>query len=221
MLAPAAPAPPGPITTVAAGVPFFTAINVGTIAAILKAPIAPAAAKWCAFGLVAYCSAWSSTLLSMRTMLLAAARGQPFSINMVPNMDWFNALRMPSWTPPGVAFPIAWLLVSKPTQMAACVRLTSALGSPPWAVISLWALHLSLGDAWNEVFFERQRVGLGAVVIIIFYAALLATAVTFARLDRMAGLLMLPTCLWVTVAASLNLAIWWLNRGALLSQQND
>ena len=29
-----------------------------------------------------------------------------------------------------------------------------------------------------------------------------------------AGLLMLPTCAWVTVAASLNLSIWRLNRAA-------
>ena len=78
----------------------------------------------------------------------------------------------------------------------------------------LWTTHLSLGDAWNEVFFNQQRVGAGAAVIGAFYLALLATAAAFASLDTLAGLLMLPTCAWVTVAASLNLSIWRLNRAA-------
>ena len=107
--------------------------------------------------------------------------------DMVPNMQWFAELRMPPWTPPGWLFPVAWLLVSKPTQVArslahniymrdvpilpygpsgltitdaqavpmwsqvaATMRLT-ACGSVAWGPISLWAVHLALGDAWNEV----------------------------------------------------------------------
>ena len=63
-------------------------------------------------------------------------------------------------------------------------------------------------------FFNQQRVGAGAAVIGAFYLALLATTAAFASLDTLAGLLMLPTCAWVTVAASLNLSIWRLNRAA-------
>jgi tryptophan-rich sensory protein len=41
--------------------------------------------------------------------------------------------------------------------------------------------------------------------------AILATIVPFCRVDRLAGLLLVPYLLWVSFAAALNLAVWQLN----------
>ena len=38
-----------------------------------------------------------------------------------------------------------------------------------------------------------------------------ATAITFIRLDRIAGMCLLPLIVWVTFAATLNAALWRLN----------
>mmetsp|Transcript_6639 Transcript_6639/g.20921 ORF Transcript_6639/g.20921 Transcript_6639/m.20921 type:complete len:300 (-) Transcript_6639:22-921(-) len=207
--------PPFRLAPLVAGVPFYAALNVALLRTVLTLGprVAPAAVvRWSAFIFVAFFTSWASSVADGAEMLLAAARGQVLMPNMVPNMAWFDALRMPSWTPPGIVFPIAWLLVSKPTQVAACLRLTSCCSGVAWGPISLWAVHLCLGDAWNSVFFTQQRVGWGVAVISVFYGALLSTAYAFSRVDRVAGLLMLPTCCWVTVAASLNWSIWLLNR---------
>jgi tryptophan-rich sensory protein len=112
-----------------------------------------------------------------------------------------------------------WLIVSKPTQYAAVWRLvnycqknacdaTMGLSIPLLA----YSIHLSLGDAWNKVFFGTESTGRGLGVISAFWTVLWSTAYIFYRVDTISGLLLLPTCLWVTVAASLNWSIYRLNR---------
>ena len=120
----------------------------------------------------------------------------------------------------GWVFPIMWLVVSKPTQFAAIWRLIIATslskkveGGARLLSVPLLAYcaHLSLGDAWNKVFFGTESTGLGLVVICAFWSVLWLSACLFYRADPYAGLLLLPTCLWVTVAASLNWSIHLLN----------
>ena len=65
----------------------------------------------------------------------------------------------------------------------------------PWVPqLAAYCLHLALGDAWNKVFFGQQKVAAGALMITVFYGALLASAYLFSLVDPMAGLLMVPTC---------------------------
>ncbi|KAJ1451112.1 TspO/MBR family-domain-containing protein [Pelagophyceae sp. CCMP2097] len=129
--------------------------------------------------------------------------------NQPPDMEWYKSLNRPSWEPPGIVFPIMWLLISKPTQLLAVARISAA--GPNWPALALYCAHLSLGDAWNRVFFGEKRIRLSTLVISTFYTALLATAGVFAKIDVKAGLLMLPTCAWVAVASALNFAVRRLN----------
>ena len=96
-----------------------------------------------------------------------------------------------------------WLLVSKPTQLLAVAKVCSsgtsegeeAPAALPWVPqLAAYCLHLALGDAWNKVFFGQQKVAAGALMITVFYGALLASAYLFAQVDATAGLLMVPTC---------------------------
>jgi len=106
-----------------------------------------------------------------------------------------------------------WLIVCKPTQLVAVSRiLKSGVSSKCWPVLAVYCTHLSLGDAWNEVFFGCQRIGLGAVVVSAFFGFLLASATLFYDVDEMAGKFMIPTCAWVFVATALNLSIYFQNK---------
>ena len=105
-----------------------------------------------------------------------------------------------------------WLIVSKPTQLMGVSRMLESKDGPHWGRLALYTTHLALGDSWNQVFFGCQRVGLGAIVIGIFWDMLAISSWAFYQVDPKAGILLLPTQAWVTVATALNLSIYKLNK---------
>lgn len=146
---------------------------------------------------------------------LSAATRQVLDPNAIAgDADWYDKLIKPSWNPPGWLFPIMWLIVSKPTQLVSVATLLKRnINSKQLPLLLIaYCAHLSLGDAWNKVFFGLQCKGLGAVVISKFYAMLLLSTYLFSTADKTAGLFMLPTCGWVTVATALNWNIYLANK---------
>jgi len=169
---------------------------------------------------------------------MSTASSQVLDPNVTPgDAKWYVKLRKPSWNPPNWLFPIMWLLVSKPTQLMAVSTLlrtslptlgekvaeagsrgnaapvaTAAAAFLPSGILYTYCAHLSLGDAWNKVFFGLQCTGRGAAVITVFFATLLVSAYLFSDVDMNAGLLMLPTCGWVAVATALNWNIYLTNK---------
>ena len=152
-------------------------------------------------------------------MGLSAASKQVLDPNSTPNPDWYSGLKKPDWNPPGWLFPIMWLIVSKPTQFIAVTKLLDALataenkeGGVSYLSLLMYCTHLSLGDAWNKVFFGLQCTGRGLAVILTFWSVLWTSAYLFYQVDEAAGLFLVPTGLWVTVAAALNASIYFQNK---------
>jgi tryptophan-rich sensory protein len=144
---------------------------------------------------------------------VSAASKQAFDPNAIPgDADWYEKLKKPWWNPPGWLFPIMWLIVSKPTQAVALNNLLENKESIPWGPLAVYCAHLSLGDAWNKVFFGLQCVGRGAGVITGFFGSLLSSTFLFFKTNSRAGQFMLPTCGWVAVATALNWSIFFKNK---------
>jgi tryptophan-rich sensory protein len=72
--------------------------------------------------------------------------------------------------------------------------------------------QLVLNSAWTWLFFGRHRIRDALIDIVILWFAILATLISFWRLELIAGLLLLPYLLWVSFATALNGTIWRLNR---------
>ena len=152
---------------------------------------------WCViiFGSSAVGSAVDGSLRAATNQILMPTR-------VAGEQGWYASLDKPRWEPPAYVFPVMWLLVSKPTQLLAVAKVCSSGTSEgeeaaalPWVPqLAAYCLHLALGDAWNKVFFGQQKVAAGALMITVFYGALLASAYLFSLVDPMAGLLMVPTC---------------------------
>lgn len=141
--------------------------------------------------------------------------------------NWYSNLKKPVWNPPGWAFPIMWLIVSKPTQLCALSRIlkfgmgTETVGvdggvikttTIPFVALAVYTTHLALGDAWNKVFFGLECIGRGTAVITVFFSFLLASTYLFYNIDAGAGYYMLPTCGWVFVATALQWSIYLKNK---------
>jgi len=70
------------------------------------------------------------------------------------------------------------------------------------------------GDTWNKQFFLKQRQLTGLLTIGTFWLTAVGSTALFAMASPLAGALFAPTVVWVAVASSLNLDIWYLNRNS-------
>lgn len=139
----------------------------------------------------------------------AAALG---SAATVPRIDeWYAALDKPSWTPPSWVFGPVWTVLYIAMAVAAwLVWRQAGLAAARWP-LGLFAVQLGLNVAWSWLFFGLRSPALGLIDILLLWIAIAATLASFWRRTTAAGLLLAPYLAWVTFAAVLNSAIWWLN----------
>ena len=122
----------------------------------------------------------------------------------------WNTLHRPPLSPPGWVFPIVWTVLYVLMGVAAYLVSESSSTLRPIALRLYW-LQLLLNFLWSPIFFGCNMPGLALVIAIALWAVLGFTVLVFARVDRLAGLLMLPILLWVTFAVYLNAGIVALN----------
>ena len=124
---------------------------------------------------------------------------------------WYAQLVKPAWNPPGWVFGPVWTLLY--SMMAVAAWLVWQRGG--WAgqrwPLGLYLLQWALNALWTPLFFGLQRPGLAFAEITVLACAVLATLVSFWKVRRSAGALMVLYALWVGFAAVLNFAIWRLN----------
>lgn len=127
---------------------------------------------------------------------------------------WYAGLQKPAFTPPDWIFGPIWTALYFSLAVAAWMvwRLESedALVKP---ALLLFFIHLILNVLWPALFFSKQRPDWAFFEIILLWVLGMFTAIVFFRINRRAGLLLIPYLGWVFYAAVLNGAIWWLNRG--------
>ena len=125
---------------------------------------------------------------------------------------WYDGLDKPWFTPPKAVFGPVW---------AGLYALIALSGYRVWrtprsrrrrTALGLWATQLVLNAAWTPLFFGLRRPGWAFVEIVILWLAIVATTVSFWRVSRPAGLMLVPYSVWTLFAAVLNGTIWWMNR---------
>lgn len=123
---------------------------------------------------------------------------------------WYRTLRKPSWTPPNRAFPIVWGVLY--VMIAVSGWLAWHAGGFPIVPFGIFAMQLVLNFLWSMLFFGWRRPDLAFLDIVLLWLAVALNILLFWPLSTLAALLLVPYLVWVTVAASLNLALWRLNR---------
>ena len=121
---------------------------------------------------------------------------------------WYDKLDKPVWTPPGIVFPIAWLFLYVSMSYAA-MRVAQVDGTQQ--ALALWAMQIAFNTLWSPVFFGLRRMRAAMVVVSCLWVAVALTMVAFYMADPVAGALMAPYLLWVTIAAALNFSVWQRN----------
>ncbi len=122
---------------------------------------------------------------------------------------WYRALKKPVWTPPDWLFPVAWTTLYLCMSWAA---MRVAMLPDTGQALAFWSVQIAFNTLWTPIFFGLRRLGAGLAVLCCLWLAVAATAVAFWGHDWVAGALMAPYLLWVTIAGALNASVWRLNR---------
>jgi benzodiazapine receptor len=124
---------------------------------------------------------------------------------------WYNSLAKPIWTPPALAFPIAWTILYALMGTSAWLvwqkRADKEIG---WA-LSAFLLQLIFNAAWSWIFFGRHAIGAALLEIAALWMLIAVTMVLSWRISPAAGWFLAPYLLWVSFAVALNGAIWFRN----------
>lgn len=148
--------------------------------------------------------------VAIASVLLTSTLGR--LVTARPVAGWYVTLEKPSFNPPNWAFPVAWSTLF----VLMAIAFYRVLRTPPTTPFRRMAIVLFVGQlvvnvGWSVAFFGATSPLAGLLVIVPFWFLILATALIFARIDRLAAWLLSPYLAWVAFATVLNAAILHLN----------
>jgi benzodiazapine receptor len=154
----------------------------------------------------------TNTILALILFIFASfaagAIGSLFTAPAVQPGGWYGTLPKPPWTPPSWVFGPAWSTLYLLMGIAAWLVWRARGHARIAAPMALFTIQLILNAAWSIVFFGQRQVGFSMVIIVLLWLAILLTLISFWRVNRVAGWLLVPYLAWVSYASTLNWGIW-------------
>ena len=127
-------------------------------------------------------------------------------------LTWYVTLNKPSFNPPNWVFAPVWTLLYIMMGVAAGMIWTSNSDEQTTKkALGFFAIQLGLNALWSYLFFGLHNPLLALIEIILLWLMIFETYNMFKKINKTAGLLLLPYLAWVSFATILNASIWWLN----------
>ncbi|MCQ2581984.1 MAG: tryptophan-rich sensory protein [Alphaproteobacteria bacterium] len=125
---------------------------------------------------------------------------------------WFNALNKSVLTPDGWVFGVAWTILYAILGVALFLimqnkKSTCEKRSSYW----LFAIQMGLNALWSYLFFGLQMPLLALFVLLGLIGVSVWMLVSFLRINKAAGILIIPYVLWLIFALYLNGTIFLWN----------
>lgn len=143
---------------------------------------------------------------------VAAAIGAAASIEAGP---FYTQLVRPDWAPPPSIFGPVWSVLYALMGIAAWQVWRVGGFRASKSALTLFLVQLALNALWSWLFFGWHRGALAFIDILVLWALIVVTVISFWRVKRLAGALLIPYLLWVSFAVALNYSVWQLNPQAL------
>jgi tryptophan-rich sensory protein len=152
----------------------------------------------------------ASQLLGLLGWLLVAfAAAAIGAIASVDAAAFYAQLVKPSWAPPAGVFGPVWSVLY--TLMGVAAWLVWRSPGSTKVALRLFVVQLAANALWSWLFFAWHRGALAAAEVLVLLVLILCTAVAFARISRLAAVLMVPYALWVSFASLLTWSVWQRN----------
>jgi tryptophan-rich sensory protein len=141
----------------------------------------------------------------LATVLVAAAIGALASVDAP---SFYAELERPTWAPPAGVFGPVWTVLYALMGIAAWLvwRAREVLGAS--AALRLFLVQLVANALWSWLFFAWRLGAWAFVEVVLLWCLVAATTVSFWRIRKAAGALLVPYLAWVTFAAALTFAVW-------------
>jgi len=124
---------------------------------------------------------------------------------------WYSTLNKPSFNPPDWIFGPVWTALYLLMGISFFILwLKPADGNRNRAIL-VFLIQLLLNFGWSFFFFYFEMIAVAFIEIIILWISILVMILNFYKISRPAALLQIPYLLWVSFAAVLNGAIFFLN----------
>lgn len=124
---------------------------------------------------------------------------------------WYAGLQKPSLNPPNWIFGPVWTALF--LMMGYSLFLVARLGiRRHGTAIAVFGLQLALNALWSVLFFGLHHPDYAFAEILLLLGAIIWNAAVFYRINRWAGLLLVPYAGWVSFASFLTFMVWRLNR---------
>lgn len=145
-------------------------------------------------------------IIAIVSILIVAVLG---SVLVNIGMDWFNALEKPTQWIANIVIPIMWTVIYLTFGIVLSIWIVK--DGIPRNVIILLVINGLLNVLWCLVFFTLQLTFIGNIVIVLNLIAGFALFFAIYRTQPLYALLTVIYPIWLSLATTLNTALWILN----------
>lgn len=145
-------------------------------------------------------------IISFVVIISVAVLGSVF-VNL--GMDWFDSLNKPTQWVPNFVIPIAWTIIYSAFAIINFIWFKN--DEVPTSTVVLMLINAVLNVLWCLTFFTLNLLLLGNIVILLNLIAGFALVINIFSNKKLYGFILSIYPIWLSIATTLNLALWILN----------
>ncbi|PJE69303.1 TspO protein [Candidatus Shapirobacteria bacterium CG10_big_fil_rev_8_21_14_0_10_38_14] len=149
-------------------------------------------------------------IISVLVCLSAGFIGSFFTTPSIPT--WYATLNKPSFNPPNWLFGPVWTTLFILMGIAAFLIWRKGLKKKVVKnALIIFLLQLIFNTLWSFLFFKFHSPFWTLIDIVVLWVLILLVLIKFWKINKVAGILLIPYLLWVSFASFLNYTIYQLN----------
>lgn len=152
-------------------------------------------------------------MIDLKLLLFSILIPNLFGIfgNLLGNSSMgFNEIIKPPFSPPGIIFPIVWLVLYTLMGISSYIIYMSNSKNKEKA-LKTYFIQLILNCLWTFLFFNLNLYLLAFIWILIMIYFVLKMTYQFYKINKTAAYLQIPYLLWLIFASILTISIYILN----------
>ncbi|QDU51722.1 TspO/MBR family protein [Gimesia panareensis] len=130
-------------------------------------------------------------------------------------MEWYNTLSKPDWTPSSGTISLIWQILYPIILISfGYVFFQTARRQFPVKTAIPFAINLVANLSFTPLFFGLRNVPLATLDILVVWSTILWCMFASWPRARWVTVAQVPYLAWVSIATTLQISIFWMNRGA-------